>query len=288
MTGHASRAWTVAAIAVAASIGLGQEPRPPQLYPSIFDIFQVPEANTVPQFSPLPVTEPKLGGGSVYGFPFSVSRRFDGALPLVRVMPSAPVSSSQRLTLYRKVNSTTFALYCDWDQSLSPAGEKGGVLLQPGEYIFETFSSLPDDYPIQRRMMVRLSGVWVPEAQANTYWSMTPGANAIATRAIQGQPLTATGLLFTVTARPADSAWPVLTNALCRDGMAGSQIRIYRNIPSHGFAAYITWNQQRNGNSTPGIIIPPGEYLLELQSLPTFVNLYRYANVLSGYWSTFS
>lgn len=182
------------------------------------------------------VTVNAFPSGTESGYPFTVTARPDGSLPVLQ----RNYVTSGRIQVHVKLPDGRYGRFCDWGTTATRNG--GGVLLPPGDYLYE--------YPAQDGLLLA-SGYYMPVAQQQKVWTLSVGGTATETLNLAGGG-TFTGQRFTVAARP-DGSLPYVKDR-CIPGSA----LIYRRQAS---GSYTIWSKHLPVNG-PGILLTAGEYAI--------------------------
>jgi len=184
------------------------------------------------------VTVNAFPSGTVSGYPFTVTARPDGSLPVARALHSGATS----IELWVKFADGRYGQVCDYQPGFKSNQTKAGLLLPAGEYLYES--------PVQDEALL-LSGAYLSPADQGRYWSLATGATPVASLPITGGG-SFTGQTFTVSARP-DGSLPVVNQRTQR----GSGGTIYRLTDGGTYSIYYNFPA-----SKPSVLLLPGEYAM--------------------------
>lgn len=199
--------------------------------------------------------------GTVSGYPFTISRRPDNSLPVVR-MNYLPNSSFR---LYIKLANNKYGLHCDWQTADGSPRNGSGLLLPEGEYLYRTSSATSS--------FLMIGGRWVSEAVQSAYWDLKWGGQATQTINFAGGG-TAEALAFTVTPR-LDGSLPVVSQKT----VGSNPFLIYKRLPTGDYATFCKYAR----SDGPGVLLTAGDYAVPA-SAPPPLSPGDYTVLYTGEW----
>lgn len=188
---------------------------------------------------------------TISGYRVTITRRGDGALPYT--------SNS----IYKKTPEGKYAIYAHF----------GRVLLDPGEYLFES----PDAGPLHNGGILA-NGEWMSLAEQSKYYGLTSNSiEYITATNLTGQPIR--GLRFFVKTRE-DARFPVIKNVNYSFG-SGRLVHVLRRETRTAYSTVASWDTANYSNAG-GFLLTPGEYIVEVSSTARPAAYFQYLQICSG------
>lgn len=234
----------------------------------------------------------------ISGFRFTVTRRADGALPVVRqsfhrkflASSSDYLQDFNALRILRKVPDAvteTYAWIINWFHIGGSGFTGNGLLLEPGEYMVYVPDPVAD--PDRYTGAVLIGGHYLDLAAQQDHWQLVADRfDRVSVSTPELIDPIVYGFRFTVRARE-DGALPVINQSLYEMHIVREELELWKLGEDGRFFRFASWSYGRRSpmesQPAPGLLLSPGEYLLRASNNSNARSLIRYAVLLSGFWS---
>lgn len=226
----------------------------------------------------LHTTESSFGAVTVHGTTapeqasghrFSIAAKPDGSLPLIR----GNLGGSGGIVLYKRLDSGSYALYCDWS-SIDSEGD--GLLLEPGDYLYQAA-----DGGIDEVGSAILGGEWMSASSQLTYLAVKTGDSAY-TPVTLLNGATSQGLRFLVKLR-ADAKMPVITQNVNSAINTQYGVGLFKRDTRTSFSIALRW-RPATSPAFQGAMLGQGEYVVEVRGTTRPATYFEHAIFFTGHF----